>query len=114
METKLLLPKPLYVPLNYLKKLSDKNLGWYDRNIDVDLFRKVYPEVKGLFCEEITFPTFSDIDGLTTSTHYVTLCFKHQTDDGYFDLLSQNLSLEQYNSVIELNELLDKVDFKDL
>ena len=112
MEKKLLLPKPLYVPLNYLKKISDENVDSYDRNIDVDLFRKVYPEVTGLFCEQVSFQSFFDI--ATTSTHFVTLHLKHQTDDGYYDLLTQNLSKEQYGDIVELNDLLDKVDIRDL
>lgn len=90
--------KKLYIPLHLLKKYSDENHNILEKSIDVDKFRKDNNKAIGLLVDR------TDVLGKHVRFNFQVNGF----------VLEQDITMEQYHSVLELNFLLDQVDPKDL
>ena len=87
----------LYIPLHLLKKYSDDNHGILEKSIDVDLFIHDH-DLLGLF-----------VNRTDVLNKHIRLNFNL---NGH--VLEQDITMEQYHDILELNVLLSQVDPKDL
>lgn len=87
----------LYIPLHLLKKYSDDNHGILEKSIDVDRFRNDH-NMLGLL-----------VNRTDVLDKHIRLNFQV---NGH--VLEQDITMEQYHDILELNVLLSQVDPKDL
>lgn len=100
----------LFIPLSFLKKISDDNYGHYEHNVDVEKFRTDYPDALGFFIEDIEL---QELWGIVESIHYATLHMSHYNEDSYVSVL-QSVSSDQHHDIILFNELMSQVNDIDL
>ena len=91
----------LFIPSGLLKKISDENENKFNRSIDVDMMN--FTNLPGVVCimsldHEYAF--------LKKVEPHKRLVISFDDEKGIQHTLTQDVSMEQYNDIVELNEAL--------
>jgi len=93
----------LFIPLNFLKKISDENLNKLHASVNVDLVREKNPNIFWFRTKSVEVIYDGD-------THFFRL-WLISSDKSF---ACQDVTHSQYDDIIELNDFLQVVDENDL